>query len=204
MPLLPRDEPEIGARRIRARVARPGDRLRTVSRTGAIHVKAVAARFSDLAIVSPADAPAEGRLRLCGQCHSHHQELPLPRTDPYWIRFQGTTLPWSRCYTESAGSMDCMTCHDPHHDNDRSEVHYTARCLSCHSPAVPAGPAEADHKRVSRTGPRVRGAVCPVNPTKGCVGCHMPPFESPPLHATFADHYIRVHPRPDAGEIVNP
>jgi hypothetical protein len=22
----------------------------------------------------------------------------------------------------------------------------------------------------------------------------MPPFESKPLHATFADHYIRVHP----------
>ena len=28
----------------------------------------------------------------------------VPRTDFFWIRFQGTTLPWSRCYTESGGA----------------------------------------------------------------------------------------------------
>ena len=39
-----------------------------------------------------------------------------------------------------------------------------------------------------------RGASCPVNPSGGCIGCHMPPFESAPLHATFTDHFIRVHP----------
>ena len=72
------------------------------------------------AIVNPAKASAEGRTRVCGQCHSNHQESPLPRTDPFWLRFQGTTITWSRCYTESAGTFDCMTCHDPHHDNDRS------------------------------------------------------------------------------------
>src|SRR5262249_29425498 len=82
---------------------------------GAIHEKAVDARFRDRAIVNPTEATGEGRLRLCGQCHSHHQPSPLPRTDPFWIRFQGTTLPWSRCYTESVGAFDCMSCHDPHH-----------------------------------------------------------------------------------------
>ncbi len=160
---------------------------------GAIHEKAIAAKFSDPAIVSPAEASAEGRLRLCGQCHSHHQDLPLPRTDPFWIRFQGTTLPWSRCYTESAGTLDCMTCHDPHHDNERSEAHYTARCLTCHSPGTPAEPKDAHPNPVTRTDPAVRGAMCPVNSTKGCIGCHMPPFASAPLHATFTDHYIRIH-----------
>ncbi len=40
----------------------------------------------------------------------------------------------------------------------------------------------------------MHGSICPVNPSDGCIACHMPPFESKPLHATFADHYIRVHP----------
>jgi tetratricopeptide (TPR) repeat protein len=156
---------------------------------GALHEKAVAAKFPDLAIVSPGSARAEGRVRICGECHSHHQELSLPRNDPYWIRFQGTTLTWSRCFTESEGALDCMTCHDPHHDTDRSEQKHTAICLSCHSPA-----GSVVRKPTAHTG-EFRRSTCPVNPTQGCIGCHMPPFRSEPLHATFSDHYIRVHPR---------
>ena len=155
-----------------------------------MHEKAVAADFHDPAIVRPSEASAEGRIRLCGQCHSLHQELALPRTDPFWIRFQGTTLPWSRCYTESKGSFDCMSCHDPHHDNDRSEAHYDKRCLDCHA-AVANSAKSASAKRPDRP---VSASVCPVNPKHGCVGCHMPPFRSGPLHATFTDHFIRVHP----------
>ena len=100
---------------------------------GGLHLKAVAAKFRDRAIINPRGASAEGRLRICGQCHSYHQELTLPRTDSFWIRFQGTTLPWSRCYTESAGGLDCVTCHDPHKSAEPSPEAYTARCLSCHS-----------------------------------------------------------------------
>jgi tetratricopeptide (TPR) repeat protein len=157
---------------------------------GALHEKAVATRFTDLAIIRPSEATAEGRIRLCGQCHSLHQELALPRTDPFWIRYQSTTLPWSRCYTESAGAFDCMTCHDPHHDADRSEARHNDRCLDCHARdskgAWPGTTRDKDRP--------VRGSVCPVNPRNGCVGCHMPPFRSTALHATFTDHFIRVHP----------
>ena len=142
VPVLPHDQSQGGARRL-------GAGSRTIGRSAASGATGPAAitskrsrrSFADPAIVNPAEAPAEGRLRVCGQCHSYHQESPLPRTDPFWIRFQGTTLPWSRCYTESNGSFDCMTCHDPHHDTDRSEPkHYTARCLTCHS----AGPGRRD------------------------------------------------------------
>ena len=161
---------------------------------GGNHLRAIAAQLGDPAIVNPAEAPAEGRLRVCGQCHSNHMDSPLPRTDPFWIRFQGTTIAWSRCYTESAGSFDCMTCHDPHHDTDRSQRHYNARCLTCHSggPAVlPKARPRTPNALAERA---ARGSTCPVNPADGCIGCHMPPFESKPLHATFTDHYIRVRP----------
>jgi tetratricopeptide (TPR) repeat protein len=161
---------------------------------GAIHEKAVAANFPDLAIVNPAAATAEGRLELCGQCHSHHQEITLARTDPYWIRFQGTTLAWSRCYTESQGALDCMTCHDPHHDTDHTEAHDNAPCLSCHSPSAAASVTHAPPEPSAPATRAPQGSTCPVNATGGCIGCHMPAFRSAALHASFTDHYIRVHP----------
>ena len=78
--------------------------------------------------------------RSCGRCHSHHQTSRLDREDSYWIRFQGTTLPWSRCFTESGRNMDCITCHDPHGNASISAEYYDSRCLSCHS----AKPSEED------------------------------------------------------------
>jgi tetratricopeptide (TPR) repeat protein len=161
---------------------------------GGNHLRAIEAKLADPAIVNPAAAPAEGRLRVCGQCHTNHQESPLPRTDPFWLRFQGTTIAWSRCYTESGGTFDCMTCHDAHHDNDRSAAHYNARCMTCHSAQPPetiiAGPGTSN----PRTKPAARGSTCPVNPANGCIGCHMPSIPIKAIHATLADHYIRVHP----------
>jgi tetratricopeptide (TPR) repeat protein len=160
---------------------------------GGNHVRAIEAKLTDPAIVNPAGASAEGRLRVCGQCHSNHQESPLPRADPFWLRFQGTTIAWSRCYTESAGAFDCMTCHNPHHDDDRSAAHHNSRCLTCHS----AQPAETS---IAHTGPSsqkteraFRASPCPVKPADGCIGCHMPSIPNKALHATFTDHYIRVH-----------
>jgi tetratricopeptide (TPR) repeat protein len=169
---------------------------------GGNHLFAIAAGLADPAIVNPANAPAEGRLRVCGQCHSHHQESPLSRTDPFWLRFQGTTIAWSRCYTESAGSFDCMTCHDAHHDNDRTRATHNEQCLTCHSgelrkPAQSSAPAPALAGK-----PTTVGSPCPVNRKDGCIGCHMPAIEIKPLHATFTDHYIRVHP--DSRPVASP
>ena len=172
---------------------------------GGNHQKAVELGFQDLAIVSPRTASPAARLELCGRCHSHHQSSPLPREDPYWIRFQGTTLAWSRCFTESGPGLDCITCHDPHGDAQKADEYYDGRCLDCHSAnhtSAVGSPPETKNSGVHipasphpNSGERSRGSVCPITPTKGCVSCHMPPFRSEPMHATFADHYIRVHPK---------
>jgi hypothetical protein len=172
---------------------------------GGNHQKAVELGFPDLAIVSPRTASAADRLGLCGRCHSNHQSSPLPREDPYWIRFQGTTLPWSRCFTEGGGNLDCITCHDPHGNAKTSVEYYDSRCLNCHSAKQSKTASSAlDLKNASilppapanpNSGALSHRSICPINPTQGCVGCHMPPFRSEPLHATFADHYIRVHPK---------
>jgi tetratricopeptide (TPR) repeat protein len=170
---------------------------------GGNHLEAVKVQFADPAIVSPADASGEARIGLCGQCHGHHQESTLPHDDPFWIRFQATTLAWSRCSVASNGALDCVTCHDPHHNAEQSAAHYEAKCLACHSrelpSAIPAGVAKKSAgqplSRLSRAtpGPLATRSVCPVSPAKGCLPCHMPSYRSEPLHADFADHYIRVH-----------
>jgi hypothetical protein len=142
---------------------------------GGHHVAAVAAGLDDPAIARPRLARGEPIVRLCGQCHSPKGRAVSP-ADPTSIRFQATTLTWSRCYTQGQGRdrLDCVTCHDPHRDAETSPAAYESKCLDCHG---------------AKAGPR-----CPVNPTRGCIGCHMPTDRVAIPHSPFTDHFIRVHP----------
>ena len=78
-----------------------------------------------------------------------------------------------------------------------SKCHYITRplrveVLSCHS--------GDDHRNVTfenrKRKPLAETAVptkCPVNPTAGCIGCHMPAVKNVVPHSIFTDHFIRVH-----------
>src|SRR5262249_13251981 len=97
----------------------------------------------------------------------------VSRSDPGAIRFQATTLTWSRCYTQSRDTLDCLTCHDPHRNAQTSPAFYESKCLDCHGPQAPTR--------------------CPVNPRRDCIGCHMPTIRGAVPHAMFTDHDIRIH-----------
>lgn len=158
---------------------------------GGNHIKAVEAKLSDLAIANPGHASGEQVVALCALCHSPRGKT-VSRTDPTSVRSQGTTLTWSRCYTESAGALSCITCHNPHRNADTSAKHYESKCLACHGTAT----TSAKHASVEKDR---RLPTCPVNSSSGCISCHMPVVKDVIPHSPFTDHHIRVHPRPSAG-----
>ena len=77
---------------------------------------------------------------------------------------------------------------------------HESKCLSCHPGAGKAG-AEVGRRLDSSAGRSRRSALaepsghttCPVNPSTGCIGCHMPGVKDVVPHSLFTDHYIRVH-----------
>jgi tetratricopeptide (TPR) repeat protein len=158
---------------------------------GGNHLAAVAVDFPDLAIARPTTTSGSAIVGLCAQCHSPRGTSVSP-DDPGSVRFQGTTLTWSRCFTESNDRLDCVTCHDPHRDAATSPAHYEAKCRSCHTKAP-----ESDITTTGTPHPglseRSAGTTCPVNPTHGCIGCHMPTINNVFSHSSFTDHFIRVH-----------
>lgn len=154
---------------------------------GGNHIKAVEAKLSDLAIANPSHASGEQVVTLCAQCHSPRGR-PASPTDPTSVRSQGTTLTWSRCYTQSNGAISCITCHNPHRNAETSVKHYESKCLNCHvseaaSPPKPTALEKDQHPH-----------ACPVNPSSGCIACHMPVVKDVIPHSPFTDHHIRIHP----------
>jgi tetratricopeptide (TPR) repeat protein len=140
---------------------------------GGHHLAAVEAKLDDLAIARAHHGKAGEVVTICARCHSP-RGVDVKRDDPASARFQTVSLTWSRCYTESAGVLDCLTCHNPHRDAATTPAHYEARCLSCHAAATPGK------------------TPCPVNPTRQCLSCHMPVVRDASPHTTFTDHYIRI------------
>jgi hypothetical protein len=164
---------------------------------GETHVKLIAAnkgvlpRDADLAIARPKLATASAIAGLCAGCHSpRDNDVKLSPGSPDAARFQGTTLTWSRCYTESGDRLSCVTCHNPHKNAEKKPEHYERRCLECHaSSSAPEAQPDYGPKRADMATAR----SCPVSPARNCIECHMPKVKTPMAHSLFTDHFIRVH-----------
>jgi hypothetical protein len=163
----------------------------------------------DPSIVNPRRLPPDRRIQVCYQCHFGdskqgtwvireqmatvdwrpgmpisesilHLRYKEPLAAAFGISSQGDRLTLSRCFTESEGRLECLTCHNPHvtvYQEDRPADHFNARCMACHQDR---GCTESP---VARTRTR---------PADDCVACHMrraEPDDHP--HTLFTDHWIR-------------
>src|SRR5262245_22133863 len=163
----------------------------------------------DPSIVNPRRLTPELRMQICFQCHLGdskatervaRQETPLEDFRPGQpiaramvpLRFaeatahdfgrsaQADRMMLSRCFTESGGKMECVTCHNPHvtvYRKDRPADFFTSKCLGC-------------HEKTSCTAPAAARAA--TSPPDDCVACHMRRGEPDDhRHADFTDHWIR-------------
>jgi len=164
---------------------------------GANHTKVIGENIgglpknADLAIARPTMARGAAIVALCAECHSpRDKDFGLSPGAPDSVRFQGTTLTWSRCYTESGNMLSCVTCHNPHRNAEKRHEVYEARCLECHGNSSSVA-LEKDAKP-GRTASTAANP-CPVQPARNCIECHMPKVKTTMAHSLFTDHFIRVH-----------
>jgi len=163
----------------------------------------------DPTIVNPRRLPLDERMAVCFQCHlgdsaatarvprrgrepeSFRPGRPLSdfvvpfrfveaNANAFGTASQGDRLMLSRCYTESGGRLDCLTCHNPHvsaYHEDRPEDLFRKQCLRCHQTDGCTAPPETRRQTA---------------PPDDCIACHMRRAEPHDLGpALFTDHWIR-------------
>ncbi|HXV76769.1 MAG TPA: hypothetical protein VD788_10665 [Candidatus Polarisedimenticolaceae bacterium] len=152
---------------------------------------------ADPTIVNPRRLPHAERMAVCLRCHfgappglPHEDRAaaaarvtefrPGPFLEGFATDAQGARLMSSRCYVESGGGVDCLTCHDPHvtvYHDDRPPERFRRACLRCHA---------ADDCTLE---PGTRAAT---RPPDDCTACHMRRAEPEDQAGThYTDHWIR-------------
>ena len=175
----------------------------------------------DETIVNPRRLTSTERLHLCAQCHHADSKttkrvqkpgLEMPDFRPgqllsavaipfstieksshdFGLSSQVDRLIMSRCFKESGGKIECLTCHNPHltvYHEDRPADLFRRKCLSCH--------AAEDCKGDPAMRAKTKGVA------DDCVACHMRRGEPDDQRFTsFTDHWIRR--RIDEPETVRP
>jgi predicted CXXCH cytochrome family protein len=125
--------------------------------------------------VRPKHLSEANSMEVCAQCHSGlsattHTD-PMP--EDLIVSSQVLALRHSECFIQSGEKLVCTACHNPHEDSAVVEQTSVAVCLRCHSLTAPQ-----------------HAAICPINRTQGCVGCHMPKVHLDSFQV--ADHWIRA------------
>lgn len=149
--------------------------------------------------VSLARQPVQVQFDVCRQCHLEgikvrkHGAKPgfytpgklLSDYDAVFIPVAGSQsefgfashaerLQQSRCFQQSAGKMNCTTCHAPHGSPEPSIELFNSRCRHCHTQG---------HEK-----------ICAVNnsATADCKSCHMQVSGTTDIpHVRSTDHFIR-------------
>lgn len=142
---------------------------------GSGHLAALGRGNPRQGIVNPKRLSAEESIEVCAKCHVGLARFSDPSPDDLLVANQVRAIQSSECYLQSRKAFSCTICHDPHNDALDGDQRAGHACQGCHA---------------TTTNPHA--AICPVNATAGCVGCHMPSVEMGPLH--LVDHVIRVHP----------
>lgn len=163
----------------------------------------------DLTIVNPRRLPQRERMDVCFQCHfgdaratarvsRFDRELDdyrpgAPLTDvavmfayeeqtqiEFGLSSQADRMVLSKCFTESGGKIECLTCHDPHvtvYHESRPSDYFRKKCLSCHAAE------DCDESVETRS---------QTTPQDDCIACHMRKAEPDDQKYTeFTDHWIR-------------
>jgi tetratricopeptide (TPR) repeat protein len=110
---------------------------------------------------------------FCGTCHRKPPEAGVEGDwmDPWNVRHQPASLSQADCFWKSAGSLSCLTCHDPHAPLVTSAKAYDQRCSACHQ--------QVRHRTATA------GAAC--------VTCHMPQVQQPAPEIQFTNHWIGIY-----------
>lgn len=139
------------------------------------HAASMAGGNGGVRPVMPVQLRGAEILNVCAPCHSGASQHSDPLPDDLLVSNQVPALRNSECFIQSGEGFSCTNCHDPHQDSTRVAQRSIATCLQCHSSSA-----------------KQHAAICPVNATDGCIGCHMPGIDKGSFRMT--DHWIRVHP----------
>jgi len=141
------------------------------------HVASMKGGGPDHQLVKPKSLKGSSSIEVCAQCHSGFK--PRVHSDPMpedlLVSSQVPALRHSECFIQSGEQLVCTACHNPHEDSAAVSQSSISVCLRCHSLSTPQ-----------------HAAICPVNRTEGCIGCHMPTVQVDSFRVT--DHWIRVVP----------
>ncbi len=164
----------------------------------------------DPTIVNPRRLPTDLRMQVCYPCHLGDAKFservsiyqasledwrpgrPITSAvipfrfsqvtmQDFGLSAQADRLLLSRCFKESDGKLECLTCHNPHQSafrQDRPADFFTSKCVGCHGTAS------------CKAGAASRRATTPPD---NCVTCHMRKAEPDDQHhMRFTDHWIRT------------